>query len=133
MPATANPPPRAWWQEGTRESFRGRVQQMPIKELELLAGDMSAALSEIAGQLAVHNPDREWRERALKAQAATVGRRQIVTAQLQFLHAGRASARAQARTALVTKAREHARAGELREALELLIDWVEGKAEGQRS
>lgn len=123
---------REWWQTVRIEDFRARVTTMTTPELEMLAGEISGLLVRLQTQLETGSPDAVWLASVRGALGRIAERKAFLRTQLQLRNVGTASEKQRLRARLLAEARAKVRSGDLGGAVELLLDWLEGKAPGQR-
>lgn len=129
-------PDREWWQAMPREDYLKRIGNMPLKELEVLSTTIGATMQRIQGQQSMENPDADWHSRARFAKAIMAERRGLVKAELQRRRLASTAhneqqrekqrTRSVLRRTMIQAARNHLASGDTAEALETILDLLEG-------
>jgi hypothetical protein len=126
-----------WWQSSKLEDFERSIDAMPMPELQALAREMSAALSDIQSQVeSAQQPQREWIKRANRAKGLIAQRKSLVKRQMILRtesaaqeKAASRQEKAETRRGHLELAREHLESGRLALALALVLDGTASKGE----
>lgn len=114
-----------WWHGCDKETFEQRLSEMHMRELHELSNELGANATSIHGQLSKHNPDEEWRRRAIRAVAHIGERRALIKAELAARDANNRNKNYDVKKRMVANARALIASGDVGGALEVLLKWFD--------
>jgi hypothetical protein len=118
-----------WWHGLDTDEFTVRIHALPHRDLEHLLGDIRGRLAMVVAQIETsqNNPDRDWKNRAIRARGHLVERKRIVAAAVCASNERRRGVKEERKSELIADAREHLAESRIAEALSIVFDLLEGK------